>query len=120
MARLSLARIAFTLALIATIWGSLAPLSDVEFASGVWDKAQHAFGYGLLTLLLVASQRVHRPWQAGFIVLTIGICIEIAQGLTPDRSMDVRDLLANALGIAVASGIVSLWQRLPSNPRRLN
>lgn len=111
MARLILARISFTLALVATIWGSLAPLSDVEFVSGVWDKAQHALGYGVLALLLIASQRVHRPWRAGLIVLAIGIGLELMQGLTPERSMDALDLLANALGIGLASGIVSLWQR---------
>ena len=111
MARLILARIAFTLALVATIWGSLAPLSDVEFVSGVWDKAQHALGYGALALLLIASQRVHRPWRAGLIVFAIGIALEVTQGLTPDRSADAVDLVANAVGVVLACALVACLRR---------
>lgn len=112
MARLTLARIAFAVALAATAWGSLAPQRDVAFASGLWDKAQHALGYALLALLLVASQRAPRPWRAGAVVLAIGAVIEALQALTPDRTADPLDLAADAAGIAVACGIVASWQRL--------
>lgn len=110
MARLTLARIGFAVAVAVTAWGSLAPARDVAFASGLWDKAQHALGYALLAGLLMAAQRRPRPLVAGVVVLAIGAVLEGLQALTPDRSADVIDLVANAIGIAVACGAVALWR----------
>lgn len=107
MARLTLARIAFAVALGVTAWGSLAPQRDVAFTAGLWDKAQHAVGYALLALLLMAAQRVTRPWSAGVTVLALGAVIELLQALTPDRTADAADLLADAVGIALACALVA-------------
>lgn len=113
-ARLPVARVLFALAVVATAWGSLAPQDDVAFASGLWDKAQHALGYAILAGLLMAGQRIVRPWRAAVTVLALGAALELLQGLTLDRRADPADLIADAVGIGLACGIVAVWQRSTS------
>jgi VanZ family protein len=68
----------------------------------VWDKAQHAFGFALLTLLgwWAYPARV-RSVLAGLLVF--GVAIELAQGASGWRHGDVLDWLADAFGVAVGA-----------------
>ena len=62
----------------------------------------HFAAYG--TLMLWFSQ-IHAPGRArvacatGFVLL--GVCLEIAQGLTDHRTFDLFDVAANATGVAL-------------------
>jgi VanZ family protein len=68
----------------------------------VWDKAQHAFGFAVLTLLgwWAYPARV-RAVLAGLLVY--GVAIELAQGASGWRHGDVLDWLADAFGVAVGA-----------------
>lgn len=71
------------------------------------DWLGHALAYGGLTLLA----RMNWPGRGVAVavaVFALGGVIELAQGLTPDRSVSSDDLAANAVGIALAS----LWRPL--------
>lgn len=78
---------------------SLIPVPPV--AQEVNDKIEHATTYALL--MLWWGQFGWRPMRVGLALIAMGIAIEFAQGLTPYRSFDVHDMLANALGVSVAS-----------------
>ena len=70
----------------------------------LWDKAQHALGFGGLTLLGLLAyphQRVRLP----LLLLAHGGLIEVAQAATGWRYGEWMDLLADAVGIAVVTGL---------------
>ena len=107
------------LALVAT--GSLMPSSDLPDVSmpGA-DKLQHALGYAALSLyagMLFATGRA-RGWAAAGLMV-FGIVIELTQGaMTPDRSPESADVLANAFGIAI--GLLLARTRLALLLQRLD
>ena len=69
-------------------------------ALNIWDKAQHAVGFMLLTATgLAAYPRQYRPLAWG--LLLFGMAIELAQSLTTWRQGDIWDWLADATGIAL-------------------
>ena len=89
-----------------------------------WDKAEHFLAYGglaVLFLLPLTDVKVDRlSARAGFLAVLFatlyGAFDEIHQAFTPERSPDVRDLLADglgaALGVLVIFALVAIWKRL--------
>ena len=75
------------------------PQMDVYLPEG--DKLGHLLAYGLLSgwsVMLFASPRAR--WRAAAGLVVLGVAMEFAQGtLTSDRMLDVRDMLANAIGV---------------------
>ncbi|MGI9216689.1 MAG: VanZ family protein [Hydrogenophaga sp.] len=68
----------------------------------LWDKAQHAIGFGGLTLLgLLAFP--NRRMLLPLLLLAHGGLIEVAQAATGWRHGEWLDLLADAVGIAVVT-----------------
>ncbi|GAA4820777.1 VanZ family protein [Nocardioides caeni] len=67
------------------------------------DKWQHLLVYGALALVAVQVFRAGRPLLLALAALVaVGVVLEVAQGtLTSDRVMDVRDAVANTLGVAL-------------------
>ena len=85
------------------IYICLAPHQDLPpGADLVWDKAEHASAWTVLTALgLILSTR--RRWAIGIFALLFGVVIEIAQATMGwGRNGDWRDLIADLVGIAVA------------------
>ena len=96
----------FWAALTAVVVLSLLPPQHLpEAAFRLWDKAQHAAGFALLTVLgLWAHPRRVRIVLAGLLLLGAGI--EIAQGATGWRHAEAWDLLANAVGVWAGAWLV--------------
>ena len=70
--------------------------------TGVSDKFEHALAYALLTLWFTGVYPRSSYWRIGVGMLALGIAVEIAQYAMPfGRQMDVRDVVANALGIVL-------------------
>jgi VanZ family protein len=64
------------------------------------DKLQHLFAYTVIMLwfgLIYFPGRAYR--NLGIIVFTIGVTLEIIQGITGLRSLSLLDMLANGLGV---------------------
>lgn len=103
---------AFWASVLVVIVLSLLPAQHLpEMALNLWDKAQHAFGFAILTFLgLWAYPRRVRRVLVG--LLWLGALIELAQGATGWRHGDWLDLLADAVGVAAGA---LLWL----NARRL-
>lgn len=79
---------------------------------GPWDKAGHMVLYGWLAAAIACA--LPRRWRrfALWGPLLLGVVDELAQTLSPNRSADPWDFLADAVGIAVASALVRLSANL--------
>jgi VanZ family protein len=77
------------------------------------DKAQHALAYGGLALVTLRATSGGRWWTASFgafalawvIATGYGVTDEIHQSFTPERTPDLLDLRADAIGAAAALGL---------------
>ena len=80
---------------------SLLPVDQLPPATlDVWDKAQHALGFALLTTAgWLAYPRQRARLASGLLLLGAGI--ELAQSFTGWRQGDAWDWLADAVGIAI-------------------
>lgn len=82
-------------------------------ATGVSDKLEHLFAYGLLGALAALTARAHLNRRVPFRALTIGLAAfgaldEITQPLV-GRTADVWDWAADVGGIVVSVGLVWAW-----------
>lgn len=74
-----------------------------------WDKKLHFGSYVVLTLSLAYAtvQRFDDRWKRVGVVLTIallyGVLLELTQGALPRRYFSLADLLANGVGVVLAS-----------------
>lgn len=71
----------------------------------------HVTGYLLLAGLLVIATRAQRPWTTWLGVVAYGALIECVQGIVGLRSFQWTDILANAVGAAVGTGVVLAFIR---------
>lgn len=69
-----------------------------EITRLVWDKAIHFTVYGGLAFLLWVAAEGRGPGVAWAVVTAIGALDEIHQSYTPNRTADLDDLAADALG----------------------
>lgn len=109
-------RLGFWLTVTAVVVLSLLPVDYLpDQVTSLWDKAQHAFGFAVLTMLGCWAY----PGRARLVLpglLLLGALIELAQGATGWRHGDWQDVLANAVG--VAWGTLFGFSGLSSRPRR--
>lgn len=94
------------IALVASLWPGGFPLPVT-----LWDKLEHSSGYALMTLWFAGLYPRTKLWRVGIACFLLGVLIELLQGLTPTRTSDAADALANGVGIAVALGFAyaGLW-----------
>lgn len=95
---------AFLLALVTMSLMPTAYLAAPVFS--IWDKAQHALGFAVLTLLAVQAYPSRSRLRLALALLLLGGAIELAQSASGWRMGDWRDGLANAVGIAVVLMLV--------------
>ena len=87
-----------------------------ELPSHMWDKLAHLLAYavlGILFLLPLCGGRLLRiqgltAAMAVLLATLYGAFDEVHQAFTPDRSPDVRDLVADCLGAAVGVAAILL------------
>ena len=92
--------------LLVLIVGSVLPADteEIQPAYIFGDFVLHAFGYFGLTVLLVLAQRNPKILASAIVAAIIGIVLEGVQGLTPDRTPQAMDALANAVGAFAGAG----------------
>jgi hypothetical protein len=104
---------AFWLCVAAVLVLALLPASAHLPTTG-WDKANHGLAFGVMTLL----GRWAYPRSTATLVLGLfayGGLIEALQALTPDRSSEWGDWLADCIGLALAWTL--MWLALRWTPR---
>ena len=92
-------------AICVVVWGSLlpadSPLLETVDRLQISDKVCHFCAYVLLSLLAATAQKTRRRSVfAALLMGVLGLALEILQGFTPTRSMDLVDAMASWLGVA--------------------
>ena len=102
----------YALACVILLYLTLAPGQDVPGEGIIWDKAEHAISWAVLTgagLLLSTKRR----WVIGAFAFIFGATIEVLQATLPfGRDGDWHDLLADTVGIGLAYLVWAIWRRL--------
>jgi VanZ family protein len=78
------------------------------------DVILHAFAFCYLTFALGLAMRAPRLPVVALWMLGYGMFIELAQSFEPARSAEIKDLLVDAVGIALGLGLLALlgdWTR---------
>jgi VanZ family protein len=101
-------RLAWLVTFVVVAGGSLLPDSNpaLQPVKLINDKMLHLGGYALLALLTFANLPRSSRLAAALLVFGVGLTIELIQPAV-GRMFDWKDLLANSLGIAVAT---ALWR----------
>jgi VanZ family protein len=71
-----------------------------------WDKAQHAIGFGTLTVLAVLAYPDVSKLRIGLMLVALGVLIEVLQYFSGYRFGDWQDAVAD--GVGVLGGLVGL------------
>lgn len=100
---------------LAIVVASLLPSTSLPSVQ-VWDKFEHAIAYFALAAWFGGIVRPDRYLRLALALLALGIAVEISQqAMGLGRTADLRDVLANACGIALGLFIalrgVSGWMR---------
>ncbi len=102
----------FSLACCILLYLTLAPGKYVPGEGIIWDKAEHAISWAVLTgagLLL----STHRRWAIGVFAFVFGGTVEVLQAtMGLGRDGDWHDLAADTVGIAMAYAAWFLMRRL--------
>ncbi len=100
----------FGLACGAVLYACLSPSEALPGVS-LWDKAQHAIAWGALTGLgLMLWPR--RALAVAATTLMLGVAVEVLQAtMDLGRTGDVRDLAADAVGVAASVALAALFRR---------
>lgn len=96
------------------------PMPDIDLGFSAQDKLVHLLGYGLLGALLLGAlplrEGSYSPRQvalAALIAALYGLTDEWHQSFVPGRNSDALDVLADAVGALLGSGILRMMaQRL--------
>lgn len=90
-------------------WLALEP-APPEVADLGWDKLNHLCAFAALAWVAAAAFAPRwRTVAAG--LLAYGVVIELLQAMTPTRSAEAADVLADALGLALGLGLFMLARR---------
>ncbi len=103
----TLSRFAFAIALLALLFGSLVSERQLGFSVSGYDKVVHIAGYFALAILGALGW----PQRRMIFLLALpllGVGLEAAQTLTPDRQFSWQDALANGAGIGLGVAF-SVW-----------
>jgi len=109
--------VAYTIALA---FVSLIKINDIsDYVPSITDKIFHFLTYGILTILwyqTCLTKFKRDKTTALFLAITIsisfGIIIEVLQdNITSTRIFDLKDILANILGVFIAIGFITLKNR---------
>jgi VanZ family protein len=102
---------AYAVCVAVLLYLCLAPGKDLPAVS-LWDKAEHASAWFVLTAIGLAFW----PWRPGRIAgfaLVLGAVVEVLQAVMPlGRDGDWRDWVADAIGVTAALVIWLVARRL--------
>lgn len=106
-------RLALTAITLVILYLSLIPVPPSEGLG--WDKLNHVTAMAVVTVIAFRTLRpvsLRAVLLAGVYALLLGALIELLQGtLTTTRSAEWGDLLADAVGVALAMPGLYLWKR---------
>jgi VanZ family protein len=99
-------RIAAAVVLLAAIAVATLVPADWQIRLGLHWLVEHFLAYFTVTVLFCLAWP--RPMMVAAVLLPVAILLEMAQGLTPDRTADPATALSAATGIALAALLADL------------
>jgi VanZ family protein len=100
-------------ALVLVVVGSLLPDSATPAVlHRLNDKLLHAAAYLVLGLIPALHEKWSSALLQGGAAIGVGVLMECGQLLSPGRSCDPRDMVADAVGVLVGLGLGRMWQIL--------
>lgn len=106
----SFLRLAGAVVMVVLLALLLAPGGTIEAEEVIWDKAAHFIAFGLILWSLGVLFRRLPRLAAAALAIVIGAAVEVAQAYV-GRDPSWGDLLADALGVAVALLVWVAWRR---------
>lgn len=96
-------------------------LSDLFGGTDITDAIGHIGAYFIATAAWYSYFELGRPQReallrAAILTLIVGIVVETAQSLVPDRGTQLIDYAANMLGVGLFALVVNLRQRRDQVP----
>jgi VanZ family protein len=70
-----------------------------------WDKANHAFAFAVLYIILSLSFQRFKIKTRIFLLLLFGVQIEVVQSFIPYRDASLLDIFADSVGIIIGVSI---------------
>lgn len=111
-------RLLFWICAVSVLVLSLLPPSVPQPSTG-WDKSNHFLAFGVLALLGVRAWAGKLPAVLAALMV-YGVLIEWLQGMTPNRTSDWHDLIADAIGLALGlvlhAALLRVWPGLSIRP----
>ena len=84
---------------------TLTPADSLIFVFSLWDKLMHFAAYAVLGawyVMVLARLHYLKLWAA---LVTLGIALELLQGLVPGRLTEGFDMVANTLGATAGTAL---------------
>jgi VanZ family protein len=81
-----------------------------------WDKAQHAIGFGTLTVLAVLAYPDVSKLRIGLMLVALGVLIEVLQYFSGYRFGDWQDAVADGVGVLLGLVLARRGLRLVTRP----
>jgi VanZ family protein len=102
----------FSIVLIACL--SLAPRIEIPYQFSGADKLAHCLTYAWLAILpFFGSASMRAALTQAFLMVPLGIALELAQRYIPGRDFSVADMIANSVGVALGIIIARYVARCP-------
>jgi VanZ family protein len=106
---------AYGFAVAVLLYLTLAPVQDLP-KERLWDKAEHAIAWFVLAGVGLAFWP-RRPRRIAVFAVALGALVEVLQWAMPlGRDGDVRDLLADSVGVALALLAWAVARRVAARP----
>jgi VanZ family protein len=95
-------------------WLSLTPRIEIPYQFSGADKLAHCLAYAWLAILpFFAFARMRAALAEAFLMVPLGIALELAQRYIPGRDFSVADMIANSVGVALGIIIARYVARCP-------
>jgi VanZ family protein len=96
------------LLVVGVVAGSLLPANVVNAVVTYNDKIMHAGSYFVLMVWFAGLYRRALYPVIGAVLLALGVSLDLLQGLTATRSLDIYDIAANSVGVLMGLGLSAL------------
>ena len=81
---------------------SLIPTAELPFEFRWSDKLCHSLAYLWLSVLpFYGFTKAHRAVTAAFLMIPLGVGLEIIQAFVPERLFSLSDMIANSFGASI-------------------
>ena len=116
MTLVRMARVLAVIAILIPLILMIGPFGAVEKSTGISDKIGHIGAFAVIAVSLALLVPRWSLWGIAGLSLAIGVGVEIIQGFV-GRDADALDVVADAIGIAIACLLLAAMPSTPFRPK---